>query len=410
MNFMKPSNPESSAHEIARAIRESIERQMRAEELDRIEVVPIPASGDRMVRLRTLQEVLDSFEDGLSPSADSGSPVGYLVQIRPRKAQAAPPPPLEGLGLEQNPSMYLPNGKLNVPFLLKNAELLFLSGDYPLARNIYKAVAASGEKTASALFGIGRCYEAEGKKEEARLQYEESLAYQPDLEAYRQLASLLVRMGKEQQAAETMERALLLKELSSTARFELHQACGNCWMRAQKAQSAEKHYSKAIEIRPEAHEIRANLGALYLQSGKTQEARRCFEQALASNPKNHKALTGLASCHLADGDKRSAHDFFAKALDIELNNPVAVFHLVKCAYDLKTYATATRILEEYVQVAPVNAGLLYSLAGLQFHLGRIADTCATTRKILELVPGHSGAQELLAAAEKLQGPAQPGRF
>src|SRR5262249_55745133 len=154
---------------------------------------------------------------------------------------------------------------------------------------------------------------------------------------------------------------------------------------------------KALELDPSADDVRANLGALHLSMGKPQEARRHFNDALASNPRNDKALAGLGSCHLAagsDADKHAAYDCFARALEIELNNPDAVFYLVKLGYELKSHATATRILEEYIQIAPVNTNLLYSLAGLQYHLGRMDSARGTVERILTLQPEHAGAKEL----------------
>lgn len=391
---------------IQNALGEALGKQSPAKDFE-IDVMPIPASGsgDRMVRLRTLEEALREFER--SPDGDS---TGYIVHVKPRKAPQAfaPLPPVapadeqaQGAASRGSENVYLQNGKLNVHYLVRNAELLHSSGEYALARNVYKAIFQSGERTATALHGIGRCFEAEGKLEEARINYEESLAYQPDVEVYQNLASLLIRQGKDHQAADVLERALNLKDTSPALRFELHKAAGNCWARIQRNVDAERHYARALELNPSADEIRANLGALNLQSGRMDAARRHFEDAVAANPRNDKALTGLGSCLLALGEKRGAHDCFARALGIELQNPTAIFYLVKCAYEIRSYATAARILEGYVEVSPVNANLLYSLAGLQYHLGRIADAKATVRKIMEISPQHAGARDLLAMMDKL---------
>jgi len=77
----------------------------------------------------------------------------------------------------QKPCMgeiYLPNGKLNVTFLMKNAELLFDAGDFVLARKIYNTILRSGEMTATVLHRLGKCYEAEGKTEIAHAKFEEA--------------------------------------------------------------------------------------------------------------------------------------------------------------------------------------------------------------------------------------------
>jgi tetratricopeptide (TPR) repeat protein len=402
-------------------IRELLSEQIGQANLDLVDIVPIPKNGDRMVRLRTLEEALEDFSD--SPD-DAAEAVSYLVQVKPRRKASALPPAARAaaeahpeIGPARKPSaatasatgenIYIDGGKLNIPYLARNAELLLGSGETAPARKIFKAIHASGERTGMALFGLGRCDEAEGRLDDARASYEESIAYHPTLESYRRLSSLLMTQKKDQLAAEVLERALALKELPKETRYELHKACGNSWTRARSpgsAESAESHYNRALEIDPAADEIRANLGALCLQGGRAEDARRHFEDALASNPDNAKALAGLGSCHLASDDKRKAHDCFARSLELELENPAAIYHLVKCAYEIRSYATAARVVEEYVARAPSNANLLYSLAGLQFHLGRASDARATAHKILELNAEHSGARELLTLIERFSGP------
>jgi tetratricopeptide (TPR) repeat protein len=411
-------------------IREMLDQQLRQGDLDVVDIVPIPMHGDRMVRMRTLEEALDDFN-----AAENGESVSYLIQVKAKRplkntlpattkglvapvAQAtpaprdhaagpafaalpahAPAPPHRPSATTASPAtgenIYLPNGKLNVPYLARNGEKLVAAGEYTLAKNIFKAILASGERSGLALFGVGRCAEAEGHLDEARASYEESIAFHPTLESYQRLSSVLLTQQKNQLAAEVLERALNLRELAQATRFELHKACGNCWTRANKGDPASRHYQSALEIDPTADEIRGNLGALYLQSQRIPEAKRNFQDALASNPRNDKAIAGLASCFLAEGEKRQAHDHYAQALEIELNNPAAIYHLVKCAYEIRSYATAARVVEDYLKIALPNANLMYSLAGLQFHLGRANDARATACQILALHAEHTGAKELL---------------
>jgi tetratricopeptide (TPR) repeat protein len=359
-------------------------------------VVSVPGSGDKMVRLRTIEEALEEFDD------EAGAEVlqQYIIQIKPRRNLPRAPIAAQK---PANDQVYLGSGALNVDYLLQNAELLLSSCEYALARNIYTRVVKTGQsgtKTAEALMGMARCFELENQFEDARAKYEESIAYHPTLETYQYLSTLLLHLNKPYQAAEALERALHLKNISPKIRYELCKAAGNSWMRANEMASAEKNYKKALEVDPSADEIQANLGALYLHAEKFTDAKRRFQDAFAANPKNDKALAGLGSCLLATGDKRGAHDLFAQALAINLQNSQAIFHLVKCAYELKSYATAARIVENYIQTSPININLLYSLAGLQFHLGRMTDSRATCDKVLELSPTHSGAKELLGMMEQ----------
>ena len=284
--------------------------------------------------------------------------------------------------------------------LRSSAELLISAGDHALARNILLTMIRNGSLVGWALRTMGRSYEIEENITKARRCYQDAIAYEPHLEAYRCLARLELRSKNESAAADALERALNLRELPAKIRFEIHKASGNCWMRAQRTEKAEHHYKRALAIDPTSDQISSNLGALYLQSGRIRDAQRFFEDALVVNPSNSRALAGLGAAYLAEGKKREAHDQFARSLQVELNQPNSIYHLVKCAYEIKSYATAARLLADYVQIAPVNGNLLYSLAGLQFHLGRIDEARATVAKILQIQPTHTGANELSKLIER----------
>lgn len=288
--------------------------------------------------------------------------------------------------------------------LKASAEILLSAGDLGLARNILRSMVQSGVLVGWALRTLGRTYESDQRSDLARRCYQDSIAYEPHLEAYRYLASLEIRSENHAAAADALERALRIDALNLKLRFELHKAAGNCWLRTQKNERAESHYRKALQIDPTSDEIASNLGALFLQSGRIKEASRAFEDALVANPRNPKALAGLGSACLAESRKREAHDHFARSLEIHLQQPTIIFHLVKCAYEIKSYATAARLLAAYVEIAPVNANLLYSLSGLQFHLGRIDEAHATVSRILKLQPTHSGAGELFKLIQRYKNP------
>jgi tetratricopeptide (TPR) repeat protein len=284
--------------------------------------------------------------------------------------------------------------------LRSSAEMLISAGDLALARNILIAMIRSGTQVGWALRTLGQAYESDGQAAKARRSYQDAIAYEPHLEAYRCLAILEIRSKNDAAAADALERSLNLRDLPPATRFEIHKACGNCWMRAQRTEKAEHHYKRALAIDPTSDQISSNLGALYLQAGRLRDAQRFFEDALVANAANSRALSGLGAAYLAEGRKREAHDQFAKSLQIELDQPNAIYHLVKCAYEIKSYATAARILGDYVQIAPVNANLLYSLAGLQFHLGRIDEARSTVIRILQIQPTHTGATELSKLIER----------
>ncbi|CAM6054753.1 unnamed protein product [Sphagnum tenellum] len=356
-----------------------------------------------MQRLSSLEALLEDFET--SPTANS---VGYFIQVRPRSVASALPNTPESinedlLAKNLNEPIYLSDGKPNTPFLMRNADLLFEAGDYSLALAMYSVIAKDGREPHSLLTRIAKCLEAQGELEKACQKFEEAITFVPTVESYQHLSAILTRQGKNEQAAQVLERALNLKTLNNDLKFEIHKSCGNAWTRATKTSEAENHYNQALAISPNSDEIKSNLGTLYLQAGQYGEAKRFFRDAQALNPRNALAISGLGSCSLAEGDKLGALDYFASSLSIELNNPTGIFYLVKCAFETKSYAKACRILENYMEIVPINSSLLYSLAGLRFHLGRFDKAKEVLLKILELQPQHCGANELLEMVEKYSG-------
>jgi tetratricopeptide (TPR) repeat protein len=379
-----PKNPLSDR--IAR----SLQSELTREGMELVDLIAVPTGADRMVRFRTIQEVLSEFESGEDVEANT-----YVLHIRKQRAEAA-----VSEATAQADAIYLANGKLNGEFLANNAKILFLAGDYPAARQIYLALTKSGERTAEALLGLARCFEAEGNIEKSLKAYDDSILYSPSIDAYRRYASLLIRSKRDQQAAEVLERANLMKDLSDKHRYDLHQATGNAWLRAQVPAKAERHYRLALDYNPHSDAVATNLGTLCLQQKRFDEAQTAFEESLRVNPRNERAWFGMGSVHLTLGRKKPAHDAFAESLRLKIQQPQAIFHLVKCAYEIKEYATARGLLRSYVEMSPFNANLLYSLAGLEYHLGDRLASARTARTILQIQPAHAEAAKLLGLIEK----------
>ncbi|MBC7385909.1 MAG: tetratricopeptide repeat protein [Cryobacterium sp.] len=377
-------------------ISEELKLRLEKEGLEVADLIAVPSGADRMVRFRTLQEVLSEFE-----TTEPNDSQTYVLHIRKQKQPVQPlaTPAHSDLQSAAADGIYLANGKLNTEYLLGNAKTLFFAGDFAAARQIYSAITQSDDRSPESLLGIARCLEAEERTDAALKAYDDSILYHPSIEAYRRYASLLIRNQKDQQAAEVLERALLLKDLSEKSRYDLHQAAGNACFRAELSAKAERHYRKALEYHPHSDGVATNLGTLCLQQSRVEEAKQAFQESLRVNSANEKAWFGLGTAELAMGDKTSALHAFAKSLEIKIQQPQAIFHLVKCAYETKEFARAVTLLRAYVDVSPFNPHLLYSLAGLEYHLGDRAAALRTARTILRIQPTHEEAKTLVSLIE-----------
>ena len=290
--------------------------------------------------------------------------------------------------------------KEDVPYLIENAEILFNSGEVELARNIYRAILKTGESSEVAYSGLSACADRDGLVDQAIQFAWDSVAFAPNQKGYQLLAQLLVQQGRDNEAAQALQRAIKqLSNLSAQDKGEYYKMIGNCQSRLGLMNDAERSYKKALEMSPASDEVQSNLGSLYLEQGQVTEAKRCYQDALAANPNNDKAWVGLGLCCVTEGDKESAHDAFARSLEKNIRNSTAIFHMVKCAYEIKRYTTAEKILSQYVDVAPVSPSLLYSLAGLQFHVGKKDNALITAKRILQMKADHMGAKDLILRIE-----------
>lgn len=366
----------------------------------------------KFIPVSSLEEVAVHLRD----DDEEGRYEHYLVQIKhplsasasaPVQKTAISPPPFTATQAESPrvraedspPAPSFKAEKDDIPYLQENADLLLKAGEINLARNVYRAILRSGEASDIAYAGLAECSDREGLIDQAIQFAWDSVAFAPNKKGYQILSQLLVQQGRDQEAAQALNRALKSLDSTTLEKSEYFKMMGNCHARLGQNQEAERSYKKALELSPASDEVQSNLGSLYLEQGQVSEAKRCYQDAIASNPANDKAWVGLGLCHVSEGDKESAHEAFARSLERNLRNSTAIFHLVKCAYEIKKYSTAEKMLSHYVEVAPVSPSLLYSLAGLQFHVGKKKEASITAKKILQIKGDHQGARDLMKRIE-----------
>ena len=398
---------------IAETLDSTLRSELSAHGLELHSLIPIPSRGDRQVRVRTLDEILESLDESCEegePGADSkyyiirvsGSASSKPLSPAVQTAQKIKPSAGPGQEKPKEPAESPKNadGSWNVPFLTRNAQILTQAGEHTLARNIWSILARTGACTGKAHLGLGLGFEIEGRIEEARSHFQESMAFEPSLEAARGLAATSTRLEKHADSARILERATTLPGLDRESRIDLHWSASNAWYRSGKFELAEAAALTAIEARPSDPNLHSNLGAIRLKSGRVEDAAKSFRRAIEIDATHYRAHEGLAHCLIETGQKRLAHDHLARSLAANISNPRALQSLARMAMELGTYPVAARILTEYVDAQPVNAGLLYSLAGLHFLMGNSDDALDVAARALGLQPGHEGATELIRKIDR----------
>jgi tetratricopeptide (TPR) repeat protein len=290
--------------------------------------------------------------------------------------------------------VYQQNGRLNCALLIRNAKILLAAGDIPLAKNIFRALVENGESLGVAYSGLGSCYELEGKVDLAIKAYREAIIFEPTYGCLLALAELYIKKAEFQNAVGTYLRAQNLNRLSSAQLFEIHKGLGNCYMHLGQLNNAEAHYRKAYDINPASDSLHVNIGSLAMKKGDLSTALLHFKEAGRINPANASAHTGVGLAQTGLGQKEAAHEAFANALRIDIHDVTALYHMVKCAYELKQFDTVCELLQKYIQHNAVNSNILYSYAGILYHRAMYKEALEECEKLLSLKSDHDGAKKL----------------
>jgi tetratricopeptide (TPR) repeat protein len=294
----------------------------------------------------------------------------------------------------ENAGVYQSNGRLNAPLLFKNAKILLQSGDIALAKNIFRALIERGEMLGQSYAGLAAIFELEDKTELAIKSYREAIIYEPTYSSLLALGELFVHKQDYQNAIGTLLRANNLPKITAAQQFLIHKNLGNCYMHLSQLNNAEAHYRKAYELDAQSDALHVNIGSLALKKNDTATALLHYREAVRINPKNAGAHTGIGLSLMAQGSKQAAHDAFVSALQIDIHEISALFNLVRCAYELRSFEQVSLILQEYIKNNTVNSNILYSYAGILYHRCMYKEALEECDKLLAFNEHHEGAKKI----------------
>ncbi len=284
-----------------------------------------------------------------------------------------------------------PQERFDAKDLLRNAKILLAAGDLGLSRKIFTALIERGEMLGRAYAGLGAIFEIENKADLAIKAYREAIIYEPTLGTLAALADLLMKTGDHKGAVGSLLRACNLANLPQEHLFDLHKQLGNCYVHLDQLNNAEAQYRRAYEINANSDSLHVNIGTLALKRNDGATALLHFKEAARLNETNAGAWTGIGLAHLALEEKSEALEAFSSALTRDIREVTALYNLVRCAYELKTFDKARLLLMEYIKHNPVNSNILYSYAGILFHSGLIKEAEDECNKLLSFSPDHAGA-------------------
>jgi tetratricopeptide (TPR) repeat protein len=268
--------------------------------------------------------------------------------------------------------------------LLDEAKRDIDKNDFEAAIAPLQKVIAEEPNTAYAHFQLAYVFTALKRVDEARAEYERTIAIDPKLsEAYLDLGILL--LDKDPHAAiAPLTKAVEMRPAESRPRFLL----GVAEERSGDLAKAFDSFEGAVRLDPRDSETIEHLGSLYLQMKRPGDAETKFRSSLEVRPTDARALLGLAQS-LDAQKKPEAAEAFRKYLAVQPADSVARARLVRLLMDGQEYDAAIAELDRADAGKPPSMDSLKSRADIQITQKKYDDAAATLARAVALAPNDA---------------------
>ena len=177
----------------------------------------------------------------------------------------------------------------------------------------YRKVTALAPKDPSGPYLVGLSLQAQGKRAEARKEFEAALSLAPDyVEPLVRLVSMAFAEKQPNIALDRVHKQIALVPKSGALQYLL----GEVYLARREMDQAETAYLKAVELEPRLMGAYVQLGNLYAAQGKDDQALAKLNEALKVNPKNVVALMLSGVIYGRKGDIAKAQEAYEKALEL----------------------------------------------------------------------------------------------
>ncbi len=254
-----------------------------------------------------------------------------------------------------------------------------------------------------------------GRLDEARKQFEELLAKQPNNpRALSGMGYLYMKQQNFTEAADYLERAQAagargLESSIATSHFWEKMSEGGNDLQSGDTAAAIDAYNAALSLKPSSPEALEGLGDAYAQAGNTSQAIDTFGRAVRVGPNQQFAWRGLFLAQTAAGDSQAAlatNDRMPKNVRAQLNSdPEYLRALAQANLALSRKAEADQVIERALALPFPNAGRDLPLdkqiqyAALLMMANRYEPALQLYRQVVAEDPNNAGAWRALIAAQ-----------
>ena len=181
-----------------------------------------------------------------------------------------------------------------------------------------------------------------------------------NVEAHNNLGSVLLKMGRVDEAIAHFQKALQIKPDSA----EAHNNLGNVLLQKGRVDEAMVHYQKTLQIKPDSAEAHNNLGNALLQKGRVDEAMVHYQKTLQIKPDSAGACYNLGNALLKKGQVDEAIVQYQKALQIKPDFADAHYSLGSLLLQKGNVDEAIAHFRKTLQLKPDSPDVLNNLAWL----------------------------------------------
>ncbi|RKX25876.1 MAG: hypothetical protein DRP46_11480 [Candidatus Zixiibacteriota bacterium] len=280
------------------------------------------------------------------------------------------------------------------------------SGDHEGAQKEYELELERRPNDALCQFLLGQTLLQLKEYEAAEKHLLEACRLDPQsVNAFYALTQVQTRLGKREEAKETLNKFRELKKLDKAQMAReilsrdderalrelcrsIHHDAAVFYASEQRWQLAEKHLRQAIRIDPKAIQSRENLASFLFGSGRLREAAEIYEELAELKPDDADILLDLGTMYAQLGDLESAEVRMERALELDPDMPEAMNNLARM------YLANGRRVERALELAQRLAtdhptAMNYDLLAWAYYAnGRMEMALEASASALELEPDN----------------------
>ena len=268
--------------------------------------------------------------------------------------------------------------------LLDEAQAALDKNDYEAAIRPLQKFIAEKPDVAFAHFQLAYAYTALKRPDDARQEYERSIALDPKMPEAQLNLGILLLERQPADAVAALRRAVELLPSESRPRYLL----GLAMERSGDLSGAAEAFAGATRLDPKDVDSLTRWGQVLLRLGKPADAEGKFRAALELQPKSAEALEGLAQS-LDQQKKPQAVDAYRDYLAAQPGDKAARSRLVHLLVEQQKYDEAVAENAKNNAGQPVTVDDLKLRADIEINQNKLDEAIATLRQATALAPADA---------------------